>query len=259
MEKTLAIKYLSHHRVRKVLADNPTAVGSTQVLTDAKTTFDTKLTALDAINVPEVNNTMPNTAYKNKKMAEVSNQLLVACDGLSLYAASISDVVLAGKMVSNISELREGNEVTQLQRFWSILNAAKAITPADIIPFGVTAADLTSIETLLLSLNDLIGSPRSAIDARVLLNDQQAAAFAEMDEFLTTTLDLAVRNRKLAFPDFVAAYTLARKQHNMPSQSVEEELEALKSKVAEARVTTSELNEALEPLTIAQPTMNGVH
>lgn len=259
MKKTLAIKYLSNHRVKKVLADNPTAVGSTQVLTDASTDFNAKLTALDAINVPEIKDTIPNTALKNKKMDEVANQLLVACDGLSLYAASISDGVLAGKLVSNISQLREGNEVTQLQRFWSILNAAKAITPADIIPFGVTAAQLTSIETLLDSLNFMIGSPRSAVDERVLLNDQQEAAYAEMDDFLTTTLDLAVRNRKLAFPNFVAAYNLARKQHNMPSQSVEEELEALKTEVAASRITDSALTEALEPLTIAAPAMNGVH
>jgi len=266
VNKSSAIKYLSFKRIKKVLAENPTAVASTQVLTDAKTDFNTKLTDLEDIYVPEIRETKANTDRKNKELLEVSNLLFAVSNGLALYAASVSDMELAGKLPATISELREGIEVTQLQRYWNILNAAKAITPATLVPFGVTAAELTLIETLLNSLNNLIGSPRSAIDVRVLLNDKQEKTIEEVDKFLLATLDLAVRNRKIAFPDFVAAYFLARKLHDMPSNPNEEELATINATLVEApsSLTSADLKVALEnmdttQLTTTQPATNGVH
>jgi hypothetical protein len=95
----------------------------------------------------------------------------------------------------------------------------------------------------------------------VLLNDQQETAFEEMDYFLSATLDLAVRNRKVAFPDFVSAYYLARKLHDMPSQSIEEELAAINAKLVEAppTPTTADLQAALANMGTAQLATNGVH
>jgi hypothetical protein len=261
MKKTLAKKFLAYHRIQRVLNSDPLAVASSQLLTNAKTGFDARLNALDGIKVPEPRATKPNTADKNKLLEKASKLLLPVCDGVALYAKEHSNMELAGLMPPNISSLVAGNEVTQLMRFWSVLEAAKSVLPADLLPYGVSAAQLSDLENTLTVLDEKVGSPRSAIDARLAKRQRQQDAFVQLDDFLKQTLDRAVRNRQPQFPEFVAAYFAARKLHDLPSQRLEQELTALSTETGNptsSAASTSALKEALAPLANMQPAQNGV-
>lgn len=263
MNDRLSKKSKSYRRIKKVLADNPTAVASTPILQAAGLTFQTKLDNVEGVQVPELGATVPGTDFKNDKFLEFGNELLPICNGLRLFANDTSDMVLAGKVPVVISNLMEGNEVTQVNRFWAIIDAAKAVTPAaDLIPYGITAAILTDLETKLEALDALVDGPRSAIDGRIVKRELQVKAFKDMDKFLNETLDLAVRTRQTAFPEFVSAYFLARKQHQGGGTGEETEQEeenlVMEMQPKLAMPTTKELTSAMAPLN-GQPALNGVH
>lgn len=241
MKKSHAIKLLSYRRIQRVLADNPTAVNSTTALKNAETEYLAMLTGLESHQVPTVTATKPNTSIKNKTYNALVNLFLPLCDGLLLYANNKPDAMLAGMLPRNVSELKEGNEMTQLNRFWSVLNAAKGLS-ADLAPYGVGADDLAAIEPLLNKLDDLIGTSRSLIDARQLKQAQQKEAFRQIDVFLKDTMDRAVRNRQTAFGDFVSSYFKARKLHDMPTQPAQPEQGGTLAKEAVAPPSTAVLN-----------------
>ncbi len=136
---------------------------------------------------------------------------------------------------------------------------AQAITPAALVPYGITAADLTDLENAVTVLEGLVDSPRSAVDDRMVKRELQEKAFGQMDEFLNETLDLAVRTRSIAYPDFVSAYFLARKLHegsNNPDAPDEEE--DLQLKEVSDMPSSEDLQQALAPVA-EQPATNGVH
>ncbi|MCF8243740.1 MAG: hypothetical protein K9J37_02515 [Saprospiraceae bacterium] len=257
MNETFSKKSKAYLRIKKVLAEYPTAVASNPTLLAVGVAFQNNLDLVEGIQVPEVNATIPNTKFKNARFLAFAEELLPVCNGLQLYANATLNMVLAGQVPIYLSNLMDGDEVSQVHRFWTVVNAAKAITPADLVPYGITAADLTALETNLTSLETLVDSPRSAIDARMVKRQLQEKAFRQMDTFLLTTLDLAVRTRKAAFPEFVAAYFLARKLHEGGGGTTETGNGANPKEVA-AMPSSEELQLALSAST-GQPAMNGVH
>ncbi|MBI1227066.1 MAG: hypothetical protein GC192_17680 [Bacteroidetes bacterium] len=259
MKETLSKKSKSYLRIKKVLADYPTAVSSIPILQTAAGTFQTNLDLVQGMEVPEVDATIPGTNYKNNKFEEFGENMLPICNGLKLYARDTGNMVLSGKVPVVITNLMEGDQMTQVQRFKSIVNAAKAITPAELVPYGITAADLTALEDDIAVLESLIDGPRSAVDDRMVKRDVQEKAFGQMDDFLNETFDLAVRTRKIAFPDFVSAYFLARKLHDGPGpDNTPDDGEGLQPKEVADMPSNKDLQDALTPF-VDQPTMNGVH
>lgn len=260
MNDTLSKKSKSYGRIDKVLTDYDTAVNSNPTLLAASLTFKDNYTLVKSIDVPERDATIPSTRYKNEKFAEFGEALLEVCNGLQLYADDTTNLALSGQVPTVISNLMEGDEPSQIARFRAILNAAQAITPAaDLIPYGITASGLTALVAKLDELETLVDSARSAIDARMVKRQLKEKAFKNMDTFLATKLDLAVRTRKSAFPEFVAAYFLARKLHDQGGNTGEQEEETLlagQPKLAMAMPTTEELQNALTPAPF-QPVQNG--
>lgn len=260
MDDTLSKKSKSYGRIDKVLTDYVTAVNSNPILLAASLTFKDNYTLVKSIDVPERDATIPTTRFKNEKFEAFGLALLEVCNSLKLYADDTSNMALSGLMPTVITNLMEGDEPSRIARFRAILNAAQAITPAaDLIPYGVTAAGLTALVASLDELETLVDSPRSAIDARMVKRQLKEKAFNNMDNFLATKLDLAVRARKSAFPEFVAAYTLARKLHDQGGGTNEPEEETLlagQPKLAMAMPTTEELQKALIPAPL-QPIQNG--
>lgn len=223
MKKHLTSKYLAYDRVQEVLASNQAVVDSNPTLKNAAMEFGTRFDAIADRMVPERGATRSLTVAKSAAFRSLTDQFLSVTSALLIYAAAKPDNVLVGKLPINRTGLRAGNEVTRVLRFRMLLNEAKALPEAVLAPLGLSAATLSELEADLAVLEDLLGSPRSAVDKRILQREQQESDFRQMDEFLKNTLDLAVNTRLLSNPEFVSAYFLARKLHAAPSRSSSKE------------------------------------
>lgn len=259
MNDNFSKKSKSYLRIKKVFADNPTAVSSVPILATAATTFQSNLVLVQSSEVPQVDGTIPGTNLKNQKFTEFEEKMLPICNALHLYADNTENMVLAGKVPVVKTKLMAGDEVSQLQRFRAIVNAAKAITPADLVPYNITPAILTGLEEDITELEGFVDGPRSAIDNRMVKHELQDKAFGQMDSFLNKTLDLAVRICGVTFPEFVSAYFLARKLHDGPgSDGTPDEGEGLLAKEVMDMPSNEELQEALAPAA-TEPSKNGLH
>ena len=247
------------------MTEHQTVVDGHPVLKNTGIEFDSRLSAITGMQVPGRRSTVPVTGNKNERIQEVVRRIEVEANALLIYAMDQNNPNLESDIPNTYSGLVEGSEVSQVERFWKVHDRAK-LAGAALVPYGVSAALVAELDTMLPELENLIGSPRSGIDKRILKRSQLETAFNEMDDFLNRRLDRVVRTCSLSDPAFVEAYFLARKLHDTatrPATSPQTTAPAANVPAngrTTALPTTEELASAMsEAVTNNAGTLNGVH
>lgn len=262
MKKGLIKKINAYQRIRRVFSENPLVTDNHPVLKTLEMEFGSRLSAITGTQVPGRKSTLPVTESKNDRFVYTALRVDVEANALLLYAEDQGDPSLAIDVPTSYSELTEGSETLQVQRFWKVHDAAKRAGAA-LVPYGVTAALLAELDTLLPELEAMIGAPRSGIDRRILKRMQLEEAFEAMDDFLLNRLDRAVRTCRLSHEAFTEAYFLARKLHDTATRSAAEQtgtaLPTGSNRMA-SLPSTEELASALkETSTNGAGVLNGAH
>ncbi|HBS84966.1 MAG: hypothetical protein A2W91_07005 [Bacteroidetes bacterium GWF2_38_335] len=148
-----------------------------------------------------------------KKKAEMREKLITATHkvaGAALsYATSTDDTRLAAAVDFTYSKLNRTRDTILVDICSQIYNQANAVIAA-LAAFGITPADMTSLENSITVFQESIVNPREAINAKAQYTSDLRKYIALGDSILKKRIDPLMRQFKSTNPVFYENYTSAR-------------------------------------------------
>ncbi|GAA5484767.1 hypothetical protein [Haloferula sargassicola] len=127
----------------------------------------------------------------------------------SVLAETQGDLEAAAKLNQSYSDLYYATDAEADDLAYHLLQAARALDPAALANYGVSAEQLEQFDAAVENYQGLIGSPRVAIAKRSAHTVSLPELFVQLRASHDRLDRLAVIFRKTA-PDFLAAYEAAR-------------------------------------------------
>lgn len=163
----------------------------------------------DAVQVQETS-VKGFTQNKKKAKGKMAGKALKIAGALKKYAADIEDSALFEAVNFTESELLYTTDTLVRER--CLLIQTKAMLHAvDLVPEGITAADLTELSTLIVAYETIIGSP-----SQIKANKKEATAnlkvfIKQTDLILKQKIDMLMLQFKDSNSSFYDKYVIDRK------------------------------------------------
>lgn len=148
---------------------------------------------------------------KDKAAAEeaaISKAVSVA-SATYAYASVVGNNGLKDEVNYSPSELRKSRDTILIDRLRVILNAANTHA-ADLVDYGIAAADLAELDALVIAFEDQVQNPRAAISERATATGALQALFDETDIILKEQLDKLMEVYRNTSFQFYSQYKKAR-------------------------------------------------
>ena len=125
------------------------------------------------------------------------------------WAVNTGNSTLAAQFDVQVSTFEHMTQSVVLNALTTI-NAALNTNMTALLPYRVTAANVTAITAAIASATTSIGTPKQAITTRAIATSQIELDIATCDGYLELVDDLLVPEYEESEPDMVAAYHLSR-------------------------------------------------
>lgn len=255
-------KSKAYAAVEHVFGKYADQVKANPALEAAVTDFKARKKAIEAYKVPERQATVPVTGNKMDLIDKVFVNAETERNAVLLYAQDHKLPELEGKMPRMVSEMYKGTAEERLRRFQTIHDEAKAIG-ADLLLFGCGAEVIAELDDQLPLLRQKLAATQNAIDDRLAKQQEFEQLFLDMDAFIKSRLDRAVRTRIKASPDFVAEYRAAKVMPKSPVRNPKDATVAPKKKVTKQPTPPAETisfrdEPTTEPVQVEKTSENGV-
>lgn len=209
------------YRVIEAWCDNNVAITSLNAaFTVALGDFKVKIVAIDAMAQQRE---VPITGIAVDKSSSKQQMCEAAADTAALvyaFAATRGDATLKAEVNFSVSELMRMRESSLAERCQAIHDTGAANLAA-LNDYGVTAAKLTALQTLIDAFTAETPKPRTAIAERKTETANLVALFKDADQILEERMDKLVVAFKAADPDFVSTYDAARRVTNPPTTTTQ--------------------------------------
>lgn len=145
------------------------------------------------------------TQDKTQQRADLIELTLDVAGAIHAYAASVDNLVLKDQVKLVYSDLNRLKDELLGPACSNILDAANA-NAAAIVPFGVTAAKITSLEDAIDDYVSAVPAHRNAVSNRTSLGEQIKQLFKDGDNLLKNQLDKLAIQFKSTNPNFYNSY-----------------------------------------------------
>lgn len=201
---------LSMYNVVVSVMDNNTAkVATVPALVTVAASFNTTVQAINNTAGEQSLVTTGVTPDKNVTRESLRTTTVNIAGILYAYAVSVNNIVLQERSRVTYSDVRNAKDDELAERAQNIHDDANAVI-ASLPPFGITAAVLTSYQTLIDSYAVKSPAPRAAQSQQVALTAQLKELFKEADATLKNLMDKLMLNFKTSDLEFFNTYTAAR-------------------------------------------------
>ncbi len=207
--------------VDAVLDANATAVGTLAALVTGQGTLKANITAISNTSEQQKTITSGVTPDKNATRETLRNTTVINAALLYAYAVSVNDIILQTKAKLTYSDLKELKDDELGERAQTIHDEANTVI-ASLPPFGITAAILTSYQTLIDTYETKAPAPRAKQSQKVALTTQVKTLIKETRLLLKNSIDTLMLNFKLTDVEFYNTYKAAREIINhgsIPTQA----------------------------------------
>lgn len=173
------------------------------------TVFKNFVTQIKAKDVEKGSATTGKTTTKNAdRTALVSVLMRVGSQVSALGAATNNNQLKEGGKTtrSALNDLRDTLLVTKAQGIYDLANA----NAAALVPYGITAADITDLNTKITAFNNSLGARESSVAQQAGATSQIKNLFKKADKQLTEQIDLLMESFAGSDPQFYAEYKQAR-------------------------------------------------
>jgi hypothetical protein len=126
------------------------------------------------------------------------------------FASVNNDNTLKAKVNYSPSELRRSRDTVLIDRLQVIHNEASAAV-AVMVGYGIDGADLTELQGLINTYENLVEEPRAALTNRATATEDLVNLFSEGDKLLKEQLDKLMPQFETTSPKFYKQYFNARK------------------------------------------------
>ncbi len=209
MTKGQENRFNMHYAVQKTLLVFKAVWNAIVPISDASAELDANINATEAAAEKQV---IDITGFaKDKAEAEdvmIAGTIVVA-GAVKAYATVKGDLILATKMDITPGELRRHRDTIVAQHCQGIHDEANAVV-ANLGAYGVDAAKLTALQTMIDRYVVAIAAPRVAITDRKGATAEIRELMKDTNKLLTKRLDGLMEQFRISNPDFFKAYFDAR-------------------------------------------------
>lgn len=202
-------KLSMYNVVVSVMDDNTAKVATVPALVTVAASFKTTAEAISNTAEQQATITTGITPDKNDTRETLRSTTVNLAGILYAYANSVNDIVLKERSKITYSMLRVLKDDELAERAQTIHDDANT-NIASLPPFGITAAVLTSYQTLIDTYSAKSPAPRAAQSQQVALTEQLKTLFRQADSTLKESMDKIMLNFKTTDPQFFNTYTAAR-------------------------------------------------
>ncbi len=189
----------THVAVWTPLVPYGTAVAAFKLkITELEAEIETQGTELDGYAMDK--------GARKEKMVRAT---LTVANKVFAFAEDTSAAVLREKMDLSYSDLIAPRDAVVAQKCQGVYDEATTVL-ASLAPYGVVAADLTALQSLIDAYEAVISAPRVAITVRKGATEQIEQLVREGTTILTNRMDKLMADFKGTNPDFYQEYFDAR-------------------------------------------------
>lgn len=149
------------------------------------------------------------TKEKAKRKLLMVDGVLTIAQAVYAYATDQDDLELQGKTNYSRSSLIEGRDAVVGQRCQGVMTEATTLGAA-LVPYGVTAAELTAGQTLVDEYVAVVSAPRTAVTIRKGATEALAEEVKVCMDILNNRMDKLMPQFRAAAPAFYKEYFNAR-------------------------------------------------
>lgn len=204
-ENRLSMAYAT----RQVLDQNSSTWNAIPALVTAKNELDANIKSIEDCLALQLRDITGHTEAKAVAKEEMGAQTVLVAGGVMAWAVATGDEGLAEEMNIFPSELNKYRDSAVAQRCQHVADSANAHI-ASLADYGVTAADVTALQTRIDAYLVLVQQPRNVITARKGATSEIGLLVRDTQKLLTRRLDMLMRRFVVSAPEFYRQYTNAR-------------------------------------------------
>jgi len=146
---------------------------------------------------------------KRRNRMDMIQQALAIAGDLQALATKTNDSALQGKVATELTDLVRLGETVVAPRCQQIHDLASA-NAAALLTYGVAAADITTLQSVIDAYTAVLSKPREAVVGRKEVTGSIAQDEDAADKLLKDELDPAMRKFMTKNAPFFSEYTSAR-------------------------------------------------
>ena len=202
--------------VENLMNDNVPIWTSNAPISAAKTVLSDKITAIAKQMNIQIANTTGITVDKDGLRTKLEAQAFTISAAISGYASTISNQTLYVRIHYTKTDLMRYRDA-ELIGICTNLYTDTNTHIANLAPYGITAANLSTFQTAIAAFAQAMKNPTEAIAKRKGATEQLAILIPQLTEWLRTTMDNLIIALTATSPDFVKTYQNVRLIDNSPS------------------------------------------
>lgn len=149
------------------------------------------------------------TTDKKAKRALLTEKVLFVSNRIQSYANVNNNFELLDSVKYTTTDLSRARDTNVVGICNAVLSRATANATA-LVPFGVTAAMIAEIQTLITSYSATLAKPTATKSQTKTATENITKLIKEADDLLTKRLDLDIELFKVSKPDFYSQYKTGR-------------------------------------------------
>lgn len=197
------------YATQKALTDNNTLWSGIPAMVDATNEYNTNIRMIEDCVERQVIDLRGYAQAKAEAEAAMIGMTLAVAGAVRAYATTVGNSVLAGKMNVTRSGLLRHRDAVVAQHCQGIHTKANAEV-ANLADYGVTAATLTELQTMINTYVAAISAPRNAITGRKGSTAELRLLIKDTNKILAKRLDSLMEFFALTQPNFHRDYWNAR-------------------------------------------------
>jgi hypothetical protein len=156
------------------------------------------------------------TEDKDEARAELETNTLSVASIVVFWASKTGNRKLVKKVNYTKTELHDARD-NELPTMGNTVYKEANANSAALLPFGLTAGMITTLQTSISTFQDYISKPREALADTSAATKQLPPVFAATDKLLAEQLDNGMALYQVSHPDFYTQYFNARVIVNSPT------------------------------------------
>ena len=219
MEKNQLDQFDMLQNVENLFNDNPTLWAGNVPVTNAKTGLSSRVADIAAQYAIQL--IVTTGAAKNKENArkKLEKEMFVVSSAVCNYANGINDELLYDKCYVAKSTLSDLHADTLTGRCADLVLDANNVI-ASLLPYGITAATITTLTASSVAFSGLKQDPQNAIDTRKKATQKIAELLPEAMSFMERNMDTAMVSLEASEETFYGIYQNARAINNSGTTTI---------------------------------------
>lgn len=195
--------------VQDILQQHAGVVNTIPAFIAAKLELDQLITEADGLVQLQVEKTKGVAQDKQQAEMKAIRAVLKLIGPAKSYALARANNTLRESVSYSESQLREMRDTTLVSVLGTLRSKISPIM-AELVPYGVSAADLAAFDAALSDYNAIVVAPRTNTSSKVWATDHLDNVFKKMDLLLKQTDGIA-QLKKETEAEFFVTYSSARK------------------------------------------------